>query len=109
MSPSESATVAAFGSDKPKQIKYKPTELRLTLRDGSMMLIEASVVPHITGKLSQVPLNSEDLTFLKNEGWESKLADSLPTDSICTLIELLLAMIIILTCCCRERRSWEMA
>ena len=52
LSSSESATVATFGSDKPKQIKYKPTELQLNLRDGSMMLIEANVVPHITGKLS---------------------------------------------------------
>ena len=42
------------------------------------MLIEASVVPHITEKLSRVPLNTEDLTFLKNKGSEPRLADSLP-------------------------------
>ena len=68
LSPPERVTVATFGSDKPKQIKYRPTELQLALRDGSLMDIEASVVPHITGKLSRVPLNTEDLTFLKNEG-----------------------------------------
>ena len=45
------------------------------------MCIKARVVPHIMGKISRVALNTEDLTFLKNEGWESKLADTLPTDS----------------------------
>ena len=54
------------------------------------MLIEVSVVPHITGKLSRIPLNTEDLTFLKNEGWESKLDDSLPTDSENTSVKLLI-------------------
>ena len=68
LSPPERVTVVTFGSDKPKQIKYRPTELQFTLRDGSVMHIEASVVSHITGKLSRVPLNTEDLTFLKNEG-----------------------------------------
>ena len=40
------------------------------------MLIKANVEPHITGKFSRYPLNSEVL-----KGWESKLADFLPTDS----------------------------
>ena len=54
------------------------------------MLIEASVVPFITGKLSCVPLNTENMTFLKNESWEDKLADSLPTDSELASVELLI-------------------
>jgi len=88
--PRESVKVATFGSDKPKQIKYRPTELQLTLKDGSLMLIKASVVPYITGKVSRVPLNSDDLTFLKDEGWESKLADSLPIDPEHVSIEILI-------------------
>ena len=71
-------------------MKYKPTELQLTLRDGSLMLTETNIVPHITTKFSCVPLNSKDLTFLKNEGWESKLADSLPTDPEHASVELLI-------------------
>ena len=88
--PPESVRVVTFGSDKPKQIKYRPTELQLTLKDGSLARIEASVVPHITGKISRVPLNSEDITFLKDEGWEPKLADTLPTDSEDASIEMLI-------------------
>ena len=90
LSPIEKVTVAMFGSDKVKLIKYRPTKLQLSLRDGSLMPVEASVVPHITGKLSRIPLNTEDLTFLKNEGWEPKLADSLPTDSDLTSVDLLI-------------------
>ena len=90
LSPIEKVTVATFGSDKVKLIKYRPTKLQLSLRDGSLMPVEASVVPHITGKLSRIPLNTEDLTFLKNEGWEPKLADSLPTDSELTSVDLLI-------------------
>ena len=90
LNPIEKVTVATFGSDKVKLIKYRPTKLQLSLRDGSLMPVEASVVPHITGKLSRIPLNTEDLTFLKNEGWEPKLADSLPTDSELTSVDLLI-------------------
>ena len=90
LSPIEKVTVATFGSDKVKLIKYRPTKLQISLRDGSLMPVEASVVPHITGKLSRIPLNTEDLTFLKNEGWEPKLADSLPTDSELTSVDLLI-------------------
>ena len=61
LSPPESDTVAIFRSDKPKQIKYKPTEQQPTLRDGGLMFIKDNVVPYITGTFSHVSLNSEDL------------------------------------------------
>ena len=51
---------------------------------------QSCIVPHITGKICHAPLNTEDLTFLKNEGWESKLADTLPTDSEHSPIEMLI-------------------
>lgn len=86
----ETVTVVTFGSDKPKQIKYRLTELRLALKNGSSMLIEASVVPHITGRISRAPINSENVTFLKSKEWETKLADTLPTDSEDTSVELLI-------------------
>ena len=35
VSPYETITVATFGSDKSKRIKYRSTELQLILRDGS--------------------------------------------------------------------------
>ena len=89
LKPPEKLMVATFGSDKPKQIKYRPTSLQLTLKDGSVMSIEASVAPHITGKISRLPLNPEDLAFLKNDGWEHKLADTLPSESEHGSIEML--------------------
>ena len=54
------------------------------------MLIEASVVPHITGRISRAPINSENVTFLKSKDWETKLADTLPTDSEDASVELLI-------------------
>lgn len=54
------------------------------------MLIEASVVPHITGRISRVPINSENVSFFKSEDWESKLGDNLPSDSEHISIELLI-------------------
>ena len=86
----EKLTVATFGSNKPKHIKYRPAELQLVLRDGSMTTLKVSVVPHITGKVNRAPLTSEDAAFLKNEGWESKLADSLPNEPESTSIEMLI-------------------
>jgi len=52
--------------------------------------MEASVVPQITGKISRGALIIEDLSFLKNEGWESKLADTLPTNTEQSAIEMLI-------------------
>lgn len=86
----ERLTVATFGSDKPQQISYRPTSLHLTLKNGSLMPIEVSVVPHITAKISRTPLNPEDLAFLKNEGWEPKLADTLPGEAEHGSIEMLI-------------------
>ena len=88
--PPERLTAATFGSDKPKHIKYRPTELQIVLRDGNVLRLEASVVPHTTGKISRALLTPEDATFLKFEGWESKLADSLPGEPESFSIEMLI-------------------
>jgi len=90
LSKPESVTVVTFVSDKPKQITYRPTELRLTLKDGRSILIGASVVPQITGRISRVLINSDNVAFLKSADWESKLADTLPNGSEHTSIELLI-------------------
>jgi len=61
----ERLSVVTFGSNKPSQIKYRDTSLQLTLKDGSLMHMEASAIPQITGKISHVALNVDDLTFFK--------------------------------------------
>ena len=55
------------------------------------MFLDVSVIPNITGRVSRVPLNQDDATFLKCEGWESKLADTLPIKSESSPIEMIIA------------------
>ena len=53
------------------------------------MTLDVSVVPSITGRIIQTPLDQDDITFIKLEGLESKLADVLPTQSECYPVEML--------------------
>ena len=57
LKPPERLSVVTFGSNKPSQIKYRDTSLQLVLKDGSLMHMEGSVVPQITGKISRGALN----------------------------------------------------
>ena len=50
------------------------------------MIIDVSVVPNITGR---APLNSEDVKFLQSDGWEGRLADTLPCKVESMSIEML--------------------
>ena len=86
----EKLMVVTFGSSQPKHIQCKPARLQLTLKDGGTMILDVSVVPNITGRVSRVPLSPEDMSFLKNEGWESKLADTLPSRAESLSIEMLI-------------------
>ena len=54
------------------------------------MILDVSVVPNIAGRVSHVPLSPEDMSFLKNEGWESKLANMLPSRAESLAIEMLI-------------------
>ena len=86
----EKLMVVTFGSNQPKHIWCKPAKLQLTLKDGGIMILDVSVVPSITGRVSRAPLNPEDMSFLKSEGWESKLADTLPSKVEYISIEILI-------------------
>ena len=48
----EKLSVVTFGSDKPKKIECRPSELSLILKDGSVMSLKVTVVPSITGKIN---------------------------------------------------------
>ena len=54
------------------------------------MNLDVSVVPNITGRVSRVPLSPEDMSFLKSEGWENKLPDTLPSRAEFVSIEMLI-------------------
>ena len=54
------------------------------------MAFTVNVVPDITGKITRFPLDPEEVEFLKNEGWEKNLADTLPTDTELSPVEMLI-------------------
>ena len=74
----EKLSIVTFGSDKLKKIECRPSELSLTLKDGSVMIVKVTVVPSITGKINRISLKTEDIEFLNKEFSADKLADSLP-------------------------------
>jgi len=75
----ERLAVVTFSANRPKYLQYVPSKLQLILREGKPMVLDVSVVSSIMGKISQTPLCKDDTDFLQSEGFESKLADVLPT------------------------------
>lgn len=49
--------VVIFGSERPKYLQYRPSKLQLFLKDGEQMTLDVSVVPSITGMITQTPLD----------------------------------------------------
>lgn len=86
----ERLAVVTFGTEKPKYLQYRPSELQLHLKDGKQMTLNVSVVPNITGRITRAPLDQDDVAFIKSEGLDSKLADTLPTESECYPVEMLI-------------------
>ena len=90
LSKPEELSVVTFGVNQPKNIQCQSSELQLILKDESIMTLNVKVVPSITGKITRFPLDVEDLEFLKQEGWEKNLADSLPTNTETSHVEMLI-------------------
>ena len=86
----EEFSVVTFGVNKPKNISCQSSELQLALKDKSIMTLNVKVVPSITGKITRFPLEPEDIEFLKQEGWEKNLADTLPTSIESFNVEMLI-------------------
>ena len=86
----ERLAVVTFGTERPKYLQYRPSELQLRLKDGKQMTLNVSVVPNIAGRITRAPLDQDDVTFIKSEGLENKLADILPTESECYPVEMLI-------------------
>ena len=45
------------------------------------MILDVSVVPSITERITSAPLDHDDAAFIKSEVLENKLADVLPIES----------------------------
>ena len=86
----ERLSVVTFGTEKLRYLQYMPSKLQLILKDGNPMVLDVSVVPSITGRITRTPLSDDDTTFLKSEGWESKLADVLSVKPDSSPVEMLI-------------------
>ena len=86
----ERLSVVTFGVNQPKQIQSQSGQVQLVLKNKDTMALTVNVVPDITGKITCFPLDPEEVEFLKNEGWEKNLADTLPTDTELSPFEMLI-------------------
>lgn len=48
----ERLAVVTFGSNRPKYLQFTPNKLQLILRQDKPMILDVSVVPNITGKIT---------------------------------------------------------
>ena len=82
--------LVTFGSEKPKRIRSPTTKLDLVLKDGSILQINANVVPQIAGSIQRRPV---DLKSFRNWDYlwgEFPLADDLPKETESSSVELLI-------------------
>ncbi|XP_063404266.1 uncharacterized protein LOC134687739 [Mytilus trossulus] len=86
----EEITLVTFGADKPKTFRKQKVSLKIKLKDGVCMLIDANVVPKITGSILRTPLQMdvcENVKYLCNN---LQLADTLPSCLESSTIEILI-------------------
>ena len=81
-------SLVTFGKEKPITLKTPTTKINLPLKDGTQLLLTVNVVPKITGGIQRMPI---DTKIFENHLWKDlQLADSLPTQTEKTQIDLLL-------------------
>ncbi|CAC5424646.1 unnamed protein product [Mytilus coruscus] len=86
----EEITLVTFGADKPKTLRTQKVSLKIRLKDGVCMLIDANVVPKITGSILRRPLQMdvcENMKYLCNN---LQLADTLPSCLESSTVEILI-------------------
>ena len=82
--------LVTFGSEKPKTQKTTDTTVGIMLKGRSIMNINASVVPSITGSILRRPVQCKALQNWEHLWNEENLADSFPTEKETTTTELLI-------------------
>ena len=90
LSSPENISVVTFGMDKSTMIQCRKSKLQVCLKDGSVMTIDVTVVPSITGNVTQAPLSLDDTKFLKDESLINKLADTISTTTEAFSINMLI-------------------
>ncbi|CAG2200106.1 unnamed protein product [Mytilus edulis] len=86
----EEITLVTFGADKPKTLRTQKVSLKIKLKDGVCMLIDANVVPKITGSILRRPLKMDDRENVKYLCNNLQLADTLPSSLESSTIEILI-------------------
>ena len=86
----EKLSVVTFGTDRPKTVDCKLSNVQLCLKDKTFMTMKITVVPNIMGKISRVPMKPKDIEFLKNEFNPDLLADTIPYHSESTSVDMLI-------------------
>ncbi|XP_065892752.1 uncharacterized protein [Dysidea avara] len=81
LGPSESLSIATFGANQSTKLQCKSSKLQLHLKDGSVMSLDVTVVPSITGRITRTPLSQADAKFLRDSALEDKLADTIVTSA----------------------------
>ena len=82
--------LVTLGSEEPKRIRSPTTKLDIVLKDGSILQINANVVPQIAGSIQRHPV---DLKSFRNWDYlwgEFPLADDLPKEIEPSSVELLI-------------------
>ena len=82
--------LVTFGSEKPQTRKTAETTIGILLKGGSIMNINASVVPSTTGSILRRPVQCKSIQNWEHLWNEENLADSFPTEKEETTIELLI-------------------
>ncbi|KAH3885854.1 hypothetical protein DPMN_009852 [Dreissena polymorpha] len=82
--------LVTFGSSKSKVLKTKVAKMKLKLKDGSEMLITASIVPTIAGTTAKMPLAIYKKDVFKSLTRYLKLADQVPVKAEFGTIDLMI-------------------
>ena len=81
LGPPESLSIATFGANQSTKLQCKSSKLQLHLKDRSVMSLDVTVVPSITGRITRTPLSQADAKFLRDSALEDKLADTIVTSA----------------------------
>ena len=55
--------LVAFGSEKPKRVRSPTTKLEIVLKDGSILQMNANVVPQLAGSIQRQPVNLKSFRY----------------------------------------------
>ena len=72
-------SVLTIGMNRSTTVRCKSSELKVCLKDGSVISMDETVVAHISRNVTQAPLSLDDTKFLKDESLIDQLVDTIRT------------------------------